>query len=94
MKKSLCFVLLFILLMSSVGYAQEIPNLKKYVNDYANILTDSQEYDINALCGQIEDNSTVEVVVLTVNTTMPMSIEEYAVKVFEANGIEKKDRCK
>jgi len=72
-------------------FAQEIPSLQKYVNDYAGVLSPSDTARINSLAGEIERNTTVQIVVLTVNTTQPMTIEEYAVKVFEKNGIGHKD---
>ncbi len=93
MKKALCIVFLVVLL-SSAALAQEpeIPTLTKHVNDYANVLSDSEESRINALCSEIESNWTVEIAVLTIDTTQSMSIEEYSVKVFEKNGIGKKDK--
>lgn len=54
-------------------------------------MSDSDEIRINSLCAEIENNWTIEVAVLTVNTTQPMTIEQYAVETFEKNGIGKKD---
>jgi len=92
MKKVLCIAFLVFLLFVNIGFSQEIPTLQKYVNDFANVLSSSDESRINTLCSEIEKNSTVEIAVLTVQTTQPMSIEEYAVKTFEKNGIGKKDK--
>jgi len=92
MKKILCIVLLVFLLSINIGFAQEIPTMKKYVNDFANVLSTAEEDRINNLCAEIENNWTVEIAVLTVQTTQPMTIEEYSVKVFEKNGIGKKDK--
>jgi uncharacterized protein len=91
MKKILCIALLVFLLSVNIGFSQEIPTLTKYVNDFANVLSASDEARINTLCKEIEENWTIEIAVLTVQTTQPMSIEEYAVKTFEKNGIGKKD---
>lgn len=92
MKKVLCIVFLVLLLSVDIGFSQEIPTLTKYVNDFANVLSPSDEIRINNLCSEIEKNWTVEIAVLTVQTTQPMTIEEYAVKTFEKNGIGKKDK--
>jgi len=92
MKKVFFIAFLVFLLFVSIGHAQEIPTLKKYVNDYADVLSTSDESRIDSLCAEIEKNWTVEIAVLTVNTTQPMTIEEYAVKAFEKNGIGKKDK--
>jgi uncharacterized protein len=91
MKKVLCIALLVFVLSSTIGFSQEIPTLHKYVNDFANVLSASDVARINNLASEIEKNSTVEIAVLTVNTTQPMTIEEYAVETFQNNGIGKKD---
>jgi uncharacterized protein len=71
--------------------SSQIPTLNKYVNDFANVLSTYDIDRINTLCAEIEKNTTAEIAVLTVNTTQPMTIEEYAVDVFQNNGIGKKD---
>jgi len=73
-------------------FAQEIPTIQKYVNDYAQVISPSDIARINSLAGEIEKNTTVQIAVLTVNTTQPLTIEEYAVKVFEKNGVGQKDK--
>jgi uncharacterized protein len=91
MEKIFCVVFLAFLILPVASLAQEIPTLTKYVNDYAGVLSGSERAQINDLCAQIEQNSTVEIAVLTVNSTQPLSIDQYAVQVFEKNGIGKKD---
>jgi uncharacterized protein len=90
--KKFAFCIIFLVFISSIGFSQDIPTLQKYVNDYANVLTSSDISRINSLAVQIERETTVEVAVLTVNTTQPMTIEEYAVRTFEKNGVGKKDK--
>ena len=85
--RKLLFSALFLVVACSIVFAQEIPTLQKYVNDDANVLSSSDIARINALAAEIEDNTTVQVAVLTLNSTQPMTIEEYAVKVFEQNGV-------
>lgn len=92
MKKVFFIAFLVFLLSVNIGFSQEIPTLKKYVNDYANVLSPSDAMRINNLCAEIEKNWTIEVAVLTVKTTQPMTIEEYAVETFQKNGIGKKDK--
>lgn len=91
-KLILCIVFLVFLLSIKSGFSQEIPTLHKYVNDLANVLSASDIDRINLLAAEIEKNTTVEIAVLTVQSTQPMTIEEYAVKTFEENGIGKKDK--
>jgi len=91
MKKVFFIAFLVFLLSVNIGFSQETPTLKKYVNDFAGALSPSDVMRINDLCADIEKNWTIEIAVLTVNTTQPMTIEEYAVETFAKNGIGKKD---
>lgn len=90
--KKLIFCLLFIFLFIQPVLAQQIPTLQKYVNDYANALSSPDETILNSLASQIEENTTIEIAILTVDTTGDMTIEEFAVETFEKNGIGKKDK--
>jgi len=81
--------LLFIFLTSRV-HAQNIPTLTPYVNDFANVIDASYEAQINNYAAQLEAATTAEIAVMTVDSTQPMSIEQYAVEVFEKNGIGQK----
>ena len=90
MRKFLFFVL-FLVFTTSITFAQ-VPTLQKYVNDYANVLSSSDIARINALAAEIEENTTVQIAVLTVDTTEPLTIEEYAVEVFEKAGIGYEDK--
>jgi len=89
LKQSL--ILVIFLFSFPLVFAQEIPSLQKYVNDYAGVLSSADVARINSIASEIEKNTTVQIAVLTVNTTQPSTIEEYAVKVFEKNGIGQKD---
>ncbi|MFH0929386.1 MAG: TPM domain-containing protein [Candidatus Aenigmatarchaeota archaeon] len=88
--KRILFFILFLIFISSVAFA-EVPTLQKYVNDNANVLSDADEARLNSLAAMIEENTTVEIAILTVNSLEGVSIEEYAVETFEKNGIGKKD---
>jgi len=92
MKCKQCLILAIFLFSFSLASAQEIPTLQKYVNDYAHVLTLQEIERINSLASEIEKNTTVQIAVLTVDTTQPMTIEQYAVKVFEKSGIGYKDK--
>jgi uncharacterized protein len=90
--KKLVFCMIFLVFISSIGFSQQIPTLQKYVNDYANVLSSSEESRINSLAATIEENTTVQIAILTIDSTQPMSIEEYAVEAFEKAGIGYKDK--
>jgi uncharacterized protein len=82
--------LILIVFFPSV-YAQDIPTIKPYVNDFAGVLSQAEINSINSLAGEIERNTTVQIAVLTVNSTQPLDIDTYATQVFRANGIGNKD---
>lgn len=80
-------------LFSDAAFAvdPDIPTITPYVNDFADVIDPQTESGIEAYCAQLEQEMTVELAVLTVDTTYDMSIEEYAVRVFEKNGIGKEE---
>jgi uncharacterized protein len=85
---SLSFLFLFFFL-SAPAFAKDpqIPTLTPYVNDFANVIDPTYESQMNSYATQLEAATTAEIAVMTVGTTEDMSIEEYAVSVFEQNGI-------
>jgi len=83
----LVLFLAFLPLASAIDY----PQLNGFVTDKANIITPEYNAKINGLAEEIYKNTTVEIAVLTVPSTDGDSIESYATKTFEANGIGKKD---
>jgi len=74
--------------------AQDVPTIFLYVNDLTDppSLFQSEFNDIQDLCFQVDDLSSAEIAILIVNTTAPMEISQYAVKVFEENRIGKEGR--
>lgn len=70
----------------------EIPTIVPYVNDFAGVIEPQYESAINDYATQLEASTTAEIAVLTVRTTQPMPIEDYAVRVFEKNGIGQKGK--
>jgi len=94
MKTRFLFPIFLFLLIFPAASAQTIPNLptvQKYVNDYAGVLSPSDINTINNLAAQIEANSTVQVAVLTINSTQPYDMDTYSIQVFRANGVGQKE---
>jgi len=63
------------------------PSLQLYVNDNAQVLTYDDYYDLDNFCYEVELNNSCQIAVLTINTTQPVGINDFALKVFEKNGI-------
>ncbi|MCK4852041.1 MAG: TPM domain-containing protein [Candidatus Omnitrophica bacterium] len=70
--------------------AVRFPSPKGFVNDYAGVLSQDAEGQIGSLLALIEKKTSVEVAVVTVKTTVPLTIGQYAVELFQDWGIGKK----
>mgnify|MGYP005836618975 CR=1 FL=1 len=72
-------------LLFSPAAAQEaaIPQPINYVSDYAAVIDDSTEAYLNGLLKELEEKTTAEIAVLTVETTAPLDIFDYGMAVFD-----------
>ncbi|MCX6012795.1 MAG: TPM domain-containing protein, partial [Chloroflexi bacterium] len=84
--------LLFIGLSCTKDTDIKFPSPEGYVNDFAYLLTDDEYIDIDAQLTVLEIDTSAEVVVVTIDSLEGVSIEDYAVKLFEAWDIGKKDK--
>ncbi len=82
------------MMVSGVSGAEDMRTLRPvgFVNDYANILSANTRAQLNGLLSAVERKTTVEMTVVTVKTTAPLSIEQYAVGLFQKWGIGKKGK--
>ena len=80
---AVAFVLSLVWLTSAVAHAADVPYLTGRVVDNAQILSPSARARLTRALRAHEDATTNQVVVLTVSTIQPESIEAYAVKVVE-----------
>lgn len=79
------------LLITAAARAQEAPRLTDPVNDFAGIIDDASARAIEARIRALEQASGDVIIVATVDRVAPFaSIEELAVKMFEASGIGQK----
>ena len=74
-------------LVVPLAHAQEIPQPTGFVNDYANVLDAGQHGQLEALLTALEQNTTAEVAVVTVDNVT--DIATYSVDLFQAWGIGK-----
>lgn len=88
------FALLFCISFSIAPiYGQDVdyPDYTGYVNDFAEILDSTSRHDLESLITGIEKSTGVEIAVVTIDTLEGITIEEYAVELFEKWGIGKAD---
>ena len=82
----------FICLLSPV-HAQDIdyPDYIGYVNDFAGLMDAASTSDLETLIGGVEKGTGAEMAVVTIDSLEGITIEEYAVELFEYWGIGKAD---
>ena len=77
--------------LASVSYSAEVPELKHRINDYANVLTETQEQEIEKTLEKFNSlNKSPEMAVLLIESLEGDNIDEYTNKVFNTWGIGKK----
>lgn len=92
MKKGFILSLLVIFFISSVC-AADIPSYQdKYVNDFASVLSISEQQDLESLFYFIDQNTTAEMVFVSVESCSPYAPQEYALKIFDSWKIGKADK--
>src|SRR3989304_1662106 len=71
--------------------APEAPAVFLAVNDLADpgVLLSSEAADIEGICYEVDYRTTAEIIVLIVNTTLPLGIDLFAVEAFGQNGMGK-----
>jgi uncharacterized protein len=63
-----------------------------WVSDFADILSEDTRTQISGLCDDVKRSTGAEIAVVTVTSLEGMSVEEYAVRLFEQWGIGEKDK--
>ena len=98
-KKSLTIfissLLLLIPLLSFSAFATlkiPSPTNYKYLNDYVGVINDSQAKIILSMGKELEDKTQAEAVVVIIESTNNIPIEDYANKLFRTWGIGKKNK--
>ncbi len=69
----------------------DLPRYSGYVNDFAGVLGEETAGYIESISSRVSDKTTAQIAVVTVSTTQPLTIEQYAVRLFEKWGIGLKD---
>jgi uncharacterized protein len=73
--------------LSPRSYAQEFPDPVGYVNDFANVIDAETEAGLEDALRLVEDETTVQLAVVTVADLGGTDINDYAVRLFEDWGI-------
>jgi len=89
----ICWIFVFII-PSAISFAQNVsyPQATGYVVDQSGIIDPAAKDRINAWLLELKQKTSAEVAVVTVDSTEPLSIEEYAVNLFQRFGIGQKGK--
>ncbi|MBS3167438.1 TPM domain-containing protein [Candidatus Woesearchaeota archaeon] len=82
------YYLLFALIFSvsfSIVLAEEKIQAKTFVNDYANIIDESTESQLNQILNEIYNSGTAEYSIVTINSLEGKDIESYALNLAQNN---------
>lgn len=92
------FTLFLLLLLCSVYY---IPNARsnyptptnlKYINDYTNTINNDYKEKIVSIGKELEDKTGAQAIIVAINSTNNISIEDYTNKLFRGWGIGKSEK--
>ncbi|MEK6775682.1 MAG: TPM domain-containing protein, partial [bacterium] len=84
MKPSFLAIFFSLLMLSSVSYALDVPELQGHVNDYAGMISDSARAELEKELISFEKTDSTQVVILTIPSLQGEVIEEFSIKVAEA----------
>jgi len=81
---SLIAALLLFCFVGEVASGQAgLPTPQHYVEDYANVINDSEEQSLNGILQELEQKTGAQYIVLTVETTGGLPIEQFAIELAE-----------
>ena len=83
MKKHISIITCFILLSVGNAFAVEYPKATAWVNDYAGVLSSSQEQELNSILADFEKKSSGQIFVAILSQLPPDSyLEDYVNELF------------
>ncbi len=77
------FLTLVFLILPFLGYAQNTPQPVGWVNDFANVIDKGNADRLTSLIEEVEQKTTAEIAVVTINSIAPYDEKEYARVLFD-----------
>lgn len=83
----------FILLLSATFiYSLDVPDLKGYVNDYADMISSEAETELETKLKAFDDSDSTQIVILTIPSLEGDALEDFSIKVAEKWKIGQKNK--
>ena len=78
---NLVAAILIILAPVAVCYGKaDLPMPRHYVEDYANVINDSDEHSLNGILQELEQKTGAQYIILTVKTTEGVPIQQFSIE--------------
>ncbi len=77
------FLILVFLILPFLGYAQNVPQPVGWVNDFANVIDKGNADKLSSLIEEVEQKTTTEIAVVTVDSIASYDEKEYARLLFD-----------
>ena len=90
--KKIIFVCVWLAVCVTAGVAAPYPSSQGYVSDFAGVINDAQENQIRSLAGLIEQKTSAQIAVVTIQSLEGESLEYYANELFTKWGIGQKGK--
>lgn len=79
--------------LTAAGYGQaDLPMPRRYVEDYANVINESDERSLNGVLQELEQKTGAQYIVLTVLSTGGLPIEQFSIELAEKWKLGQKDK--
>ncbi|MBN2542029.1 TPM domain-containing protein [bacterium] len=88
-KLRIIFIIPFLFVALSLCFGQDLPGYTGYVNDFANVIPESYEAQIEMIASELEQKTTAELAVVTMPNLGGEYYVDYAVRLAEHWGIGK-----
>lgn len=90
--RRLLFSLTVTLFMVSAAVAIELPMPRHYVEDYADVINSSDEQSLNGILQELEQKTSAQYIILTIQSTEGVPIEQFAVEHAQKWGLGQKGK--
>lgn len=87
--KKLIAVLIFLFILTSTTLALDIPQPNGYINDFANVIDDSVEEELETIISAFEEKTSNEITVVTITSLEGENLEDYSIRLAEDWGVGK-----